>query len=605
MKTSSQNRWNTVAFVQLGLGWGILGGLLETVVRTWLQSLGVTNFGMRLTAVSQELVWFAPTFYAVLFAVLGFCCAIAQKRMPRADLSQVALVSFATLALLPALAASGRISRVSTVLLALGLGVTVNRVLLKLGPARREIWRLGLPWLAGCLLIVGIATEVDRRQVERRSEAALTTPVHDAPNIILIVVDTLRADHLPSYGYARMTAPAISRLAAEGAQFDWAIAASSWTLPSHVSLLTGYYPSAHGAELGGYDNRFPTLGDGLLERGYRTGAISANTLLFSRAQGFGPGFLQFDDSFYSLQDGLFRTFYGHQAYRQILRRLGWTDYPGRRSAEDVTRSAEKWIGKKTGRPFFLMLNYFDAHDPLFPVAPWRGLFSPTGYSGGRRNSYLSSTARRYSPAEVQEEIDAYDGTIAYVDHRIGELLGFLESAGLRDNTAVIVTSDHGESLGQHGLMGHGTSLYIEQIRVPLIVHYPKQTAAGLRIPTPVSQTDLPNTILELAGGEGTIKFPGVSLARYWRVALPAFGAALPISELAHKPYSGSKDAANDVLGSVLDREWHFIQHGQGEPELFDLGADPGETQNVAGRSDMMDSVQRYGAILRQIRKNSP
>jgi arylsulfatase A-like enzyme len=143
--------------------------------------------------------------------------------------------------------------------------------------------------------------------------------------------------------------------------------------------------------------------------------------------------------------------------------------PARRLAESVTRDAAAWVAQDPSRPFFLFLNYFDVHDPYTSEEPWRSQFSSKPSPGGRFDSTQSVLLADLTADQVHEEIDAYDGAISYVDHWIGELLASLERSGRLANTIVVLTSDHGEGLGQHGFMGHGTTLYAEQIHVPLIL----------------------------------------------------------------------------------------------------------------------------------------
>lgn len=543
----------------MAVAWGLFGGLVEGLIRLWLQDAGATNFDLRLTGISARLLWVAPLSYAALFAPLGLVLAVAQRLIGRFDWNRLGMIALGTLAWLGALASSGRIAMVSVVVLALGLAVTANR-LVPQGPRRREaLWRGAVaPFVLVALVVLGVEVGTHRR--EARATAALPPAAAGAPNVLVVIVDTLRADRLASYGYRRGATPVMTRLAAEGVQFDWALAASSWSLPSHVSMLTGHMPATHGAEIDMYDGRFPAVAQALLGGGYRTAAISANTLVFSIAQGFRPGFLRFDDSFYSRLDGFTRTMLGRRLHKAAASALGWDYIPVKRRAADVTRQAIDWVDHRGQRPFFLVLNYFDVHDPEAHAS---------GASG-----------------------DAYDDAVADVDAAIGTLVAHLEKEGVLDHTIVAILSDHGESLGQHGFGGHGTSLYIEQLHVPLILRFPPRVAAGIRVATPVSLTSLPNTLLDLAGATAPQPFPGQSLAPTWDDAEARLEWPMPRSELRYRPWQHTLEN-QDLLRSLFAWPWHYIAHSLAEDELFNLAEDPGETRNLAGHPDYAAQLERF------------
>jgi arylsulfatase A-like enzyme len=225
-------------------------------------------------------------------------------------------------------------------------------------------------------------------------------------------------------------------------------------------------------------------------RGYRTGAFSANTFWFTRAHGFGRGFLHFDDFFHSLADMAMRTAYGRMAVRLLRRPLGWNDIVARRRAPSTNRAVVRWLEADGERPFFVVINYMDVHDPYLPPEPYRSRFSKRPQPGGLINWELR-VPDALTPDELQGEVDAYDGAIAYVDEQIGDLLAsdrFQDSA--RD-LLVVVTSDHGEEFMEHGGLLHGSHLYRETIQVPMILWRPGAIPRGVRVPTPVSIASIP------------------------------------------------------------------------------------------------------------------
>ena len=217
------------------------------------------------------------------------------------------------------------------------------------------------------------------------TEPTITLAPPDAPNILLIVIDTLRSDHLSSYGYERSTSSTIDRLAEQGVLFENTFSTSSYTTPSHASLLTGRYPHDHGAQWITrrpiLNDRCPTLPEALKARGYRTAAFSANRFWFTREQGFGRGFIHFEDNFHSPGDMAVRTFYGRKFEEFILRRL-FDDYPWRQQARNINNSVMRWLERNPDEPFFAFLNYFDVHDPYLPPQPYRSEFSTLENPGG-------------------------------------------------------------------------------------------------------------------------------------------------------------------------------------------------------------------------------
>lgn len=415
---------------------------------------------------------------------------------------------------------------------------------------------------------------------ERRETAKLPAASANAPNVLVIVVDTLRADHLSTYGYSRPTSPHLTQLAAQGTLFEDAIAPSSWTLPVHASLLTGLYPNAHQVDndgaLLGWD--YPVLGDEFMARGYRTAAFSGNTLLFCRRRGFGRGFIHFEDDFQSPGSSFAQTFYGdlirHLLFRLRLKR----DLFGRRNAKQINQHALRWIDG--GRqPFFVFLNYMDVHDPYRPPEPYLHRYTNMRQPGSRASEHWD-WFQHLSPQQRQGAMDAYDGAINYVDDRLAELMDQLHRRGLDRNTLLVITSDHGESFGEHGLMVHGNALYRELIHVPLIVWGLERIPAGKRISTPVSLTSVPATLLEEAGVHPHPDFPGSSLARLWRDGEGDSSPPDPISELAQLDWNPTFPDYYGPIESVSSAHWHYIQ-GKFGYELFPCCAEEPEQLNLA------------------------
>jgi arylsulfatase A-like enzyme/Flp pilus assembly protein TadD len=373
-----------------------------------------------------------------------------------------------------------------------------------------------------------------------------------APNLLLITIDTTRADRLGCYGRGEAATPNLDRLAGEGARFERAIAVAPLTLPSHLSLLTGRYPARHGVRLN-WDFRLPesetTLAEHLEQEGYATAAVVGSYVLsgdFGISQGFGTYDEPREDR--ALAPG-----------GKSLRHLALVERP----AAEVTDAALSLLEGGLEEPFFLWLHYFDPHHEYAPPDPFASRF----------------------------EQSPYDGEIAYVDAELGRLLDAMRAGGRLDRTLVAVTSDHGESLGEHGEATHGLFVYEGALRVPLLLRMPGQVPAGTRSAHLVAGVDLAPTLLDLLGQPPLEEIDGVSFAEVARGGtLPEREAAYSEAELPRRAYGWA------ALHSLHNGERKFIDAP--ERELYILHIDPGETRNLAAAApDEVDMwVQRLEAL---------
>jgi arylsulfatase A-like enzyme len=380
------------------------------------------------------------------------------------------------------------------------------------------------------------------------------------PNVLLVTMDTTRADHCSLYGYEVETTPNLTRLAAEGARFDLAYSPTSTTGPTHATIFTGLYALTHRVVKNGLPlaDRFPTLAELLRGEGYQTAAI-LGSFAMSHRFGYGQGFLLYDDEFtresstYSLA-----TWEGHTVGGGFDRR-----------ADETTRRAVEWLrtGRAPDRPFLLFVHYFDPHDPYTP---------PEEY---RRERGL--TDRQYA-SDLQRTVAHYDAEISFTDREIGRLLDEMKKSGLEDDTIVIVTGDHGEGLMDHGHMYHGMHIYEESVRVPLVVRWPG------RIPrrtftAPVELVDLLPTIFDLIGRDpGRVSLHGRSLAPALR-GDSELDPERPVF-LHRRHYAGRAPGSDRPSGQkfgIRTGRWKYIfGPDEGTRELFDLEADPGERTNI-------------------------
>jgi arylsulfatase A-like enzyme len=360
--------------------------------------------------------------------------------------------------------------------------------------------------------------------------------------VVLISLDTLRADHLSSYGYGRQTSPRLDALAAEGVLFEEACSSSSWTLPAHMTMLTGLPVSVHGAcddrlwarsDSAGQPLPVPLRGTFLSEHlraaGYATAGFYSWKYLEPQF-GFGPGF---DD-----YERLGHTFYSHpivgpqveeaiaardkDEYERLERTYPELFEDGHPTAPEVIDRGLAWLEERLGdneQPLFLFLHLFDIHDPYTPPPPYDRRFD-ADYQGpidGRRITSPDSPVHGAMPARDLEHLIAlYDGGIAWVDSEVGRFLDGLDELGVEENTLVIVTSDHGEEFFEHGHKTHRRQLYPESIQVPLIMRWPGTLPAARRIAGPVGLVDIAPTILAACGLQPPAAWPGHDLGELSR-----------------------------------------------------------------------------------------
>ena len=360
------------------------------------------------------------------------------------------------------------------------------------------------------------------------AQATAQTPQKSAPNVVLITIDTLRADHLGCYGYKQIKTPNIDGLAADSSRFERAYTVVPVTLPSHTAMLTGTYPMLSGMHDFSANKLSPqqgTMATVLKQAGYATGAVVASAVLDSR---------------FGLNQG-FDFYYDHFDFSRLEEaNLDEMERPG----NVVADQALDWLGKNSQKKFFLWMHLYDPHYPYRPPKPYS-------------HEYAAQP---------------YDGEIAFADEQVGRLLRFLKDNGLYQNTVIVLSGDHGESLGEHGEKTHGFFIYNVTMHVPLIIHLPGKSAAHT-VADPVSLVDLMPTVLAATGLDIPSQVQGRSLVPalrgekidqdrtlYGETFLPRL----------HFNWSELRGAENT--------KYHFIDAPR--PELYDLTKDPGELRNL-------------------------
>jgi arylsulfatase A-like enzyme len=378
------------------------------------------------------------------------------------------------------------------------------------------------------------------------------------PNILLIVIDTLRRDALGVYGGG--PSPNLDSLATAGVRFERAWAAGSWTHPSVASLMSGWNPSRHGLGFGPagttrLDPATPLVAEELRDEGWATAAVSNNKIV-SVEEGFARGFVSFDES----------AFVEDQIY----------------GAQRVTRSALSWVKAHPDQPYFLYLHYFDPHDRYQAPPPWTRMhvdvaadsrIKDSAVRSGRPNAFLETTAgsRDLSPQELQYMRDLYRGEVSYIDHWLGRLMDGLRDLGALDNTLIVITSDHGEEFLEHASLKHGHDLYDEQIAVPLIVLFPSGGTAGSVIPDPVSLLDLAPTLRWIAGLDA-----GQVDGDPW-----AFGNRNGSRRPAAENWRYGEGPKSGPQRALIDWPRKLIEYQRTQTlEFFDLDVDPAEQSTL-------------------------
>ncbi|NLX96364.1 MAG: sulfatase [Rhodopirellula sp.] len=536
----------------------------------------------------------AALFVALVAVVMPLVLVLPIRHVERMAIFMFGFVLAASLLLL-----HGEISNVATVMLSAGIAVQV----MKSGGLRVErldpLVRRTLPWMVATCLGTAIVLPISWNWLESRAIQRLSSVSGRTPNILILVWDTVRSQDLSTYGYDRDTSPNLTALAKGGIVFERAIAPSSWTLPSHASLFTGRWAhelsTISGAPL---DSENPTLPEVLSDNGYATAAFVANQYVCNRDSGLGRGFLRFDDFSALSTEFVLSCQVGRRLTTSpLLRRwTAWQDFWGRKSAERVNADFLEWLDRRPHRPFFAFLNFYDAHQPYFAPDLYYRQFGPpkpqedrSVVAGIRHADVVELHAN--SPSQQSEQQQRYDASIAYLDACLGRLIDALQTRGILENTLVILTSDHGEHFGEHGLQGHGNSLYRPLLHVPLVIRLPGDVPMGLRLQEPVSLRDVPATVVDLAGCRRGCQLPGNSLANLWHktrirtcdAVLASVGTAAP-------------DGTANRMDAVIAAGLHYIRYGDGREELFDFFKDPAESDDLIKSDNVREPLSRIRAM---------
>jgi arylsulfatase A-like enzyme len=554
---------------------------------------------------ARHFQWVVPVANLTVMLVPGVVVAGLCRLRPGIISPRLAAWIFGTVAIWgPLLRAP--LHGAATLILAVGIARWISR---SFTGAESVTWRLArnsMPVLAALLAATAAVSYGRQALAESRAVARLPAPPAGAGNVLLIVMDTVRAANLGLYGYSRDTTPHLARWAKKGVRFEWAVAPAPWTFPSHCSFMTGQLASTLNARWPpALDPTFPTLAAFLSSRGYLTAGFAANTYWCSYESGMDRGFVHYEDYPLDPRTALGSTVPGRWILENVLNRRGFYGLKWIRSqsrdATGINHSFLDWLSRqrKGRRPFFAFLNYLDAHEPFHPPEEEGtkfGLRPRSAHESRMLLEYRDRDKITLSAHEVELARDSYDNCIAALDRQVGLLLEELDRRDVLRETVVIITSDHGEEFGEHGVFNHGFSLYAPEVRVPLLIISGK-APPGCMVTEPVSLRDLPATVVGLLSlGTGS-PFPGRSLAACWSQTPGAgmAGATRAYSEAAIprviRPERGRGSGQTGFTLSLVADGLHYLVDGRGHEELYELASDSGELRNLKtdpGREPALD-----------------
>jgi len=570
----------TMIAAPLGGAWGgALVGLAETAVilttaapgdEYWLLPYAVVSYGLcgmlvallyGGAALTMQLVGRAPgrnpLGEGAALALLCLGCAVMRYHVVQRVFHEE----------LVTLSASGIVTHV-VIVAVVGACALLIRWLAALLLRYRRGLATAAAGLVACLAISsGAAVLASPHAAEPAVRRPTTSGPPAHPNIILIIADTLRADALSCYGAAAGTTPSLDRFAGEAVRFANTFSQATWTRPSIATILTGLYPSVHGAvhKMDALPDGVTTLAEALRGNGYWTAGVVSNinvAPVFNFQQGFeeytylAPAFY-----FWATDSATQLAIYkGLRVLHERLFRERIYFYHYYQDAQVVDDAVAKFLGQKPPQPFFLLIHYMDPHDPYFEI-PYNG-------------HGVARVTTPNPPADQAERLHhLYLGEVTYLDGYLGTLIARLKSQGLYDNTVLAITADHGEEFQDHGGWWHGTSLYQEQMHVPLIVKRAPEPRAGAVESRFARSLDISATVMAAAGLPIPTEFEGQDLFA-------------PQSD-PNPPLFAEEDLEGNVLTSYRVGSWKIITANPTNPrglkpvELYDLSRDPGEHQNLA------------------------
>jgi arylsulfatase A-like enzyme len=606
---------------------GLLAGWLELGL---VMAQGFINpqVSPTMLQMNRNMGWMIPVSDVLIFSAVGISIALLA-RLRRGLAWWIALRLPIVMGMWTLLLNIEGLYAIAGMILAFGVAAMTGSWLDRRAVGFGRLVRVSLPPMVVIFLAsIGLTYE-QVTSAEDRALSRLPASKPGAPNVILIVLDTVRASCLSLHGHYRPTTPNLERLARRGVVFKEARSTSPWTSPSHASMMTGRWP--HELSVGPgvpLDGTFPTLAEVLGREGYATAGFVGNIYYCNALYGLGRGFARYEDAYENQTISLFEIVWSSGLGKRLIQVLGYSTQLEdgvtllRKTAAMINRDALGWLAERpTDRPFFVFLNYYDAHRPhVLPVDPVLrfGIASlPMADQIEIDKKFQDLAAGMPAPDDlthkrINDEAldlchDSYDSCIAYLDHQVGLLLDEIERRGLLENTLVIVTSDHGEELGERGLITHGASVYRPEVHVPLLVIPPFRSSTAKIVDEPVSLREIPATIAEWVDLKSRNPFPGRSLARFLDEGAERLPETSPVlSELQHNiafpaPYPIPFPFGPAI--SLASKDRVYIRREDGSEELYDLSNDPQESINLARDPQARPVLDKFREELNRLRGN--
>lgn len=597
-------------WLALSVVWGVGVGFVEVALLFARQAVfGASALGS--LQLSDHFAWMIPCVDLAIFLILGAASQALGRAFPRLVASMYPRIMICLAGVMILLWIKG-LAWYAIVAFSLGLSWRFGGALAAARVRIRRAWGYLAPAAIVVLVIVSAVTIRRVGRAEAWARRALPAPSCRLPNVLLVVLDTVRRDRLSMYGYERTTTPELDGLGARGVRFDSAWSPAPWTLPAHASMFTGRWPGELGVgDDAPLDATTPVIAEFLRDRGYDSAGIIGNTFYCNSWYGLNRGFVHYEDD---CKDNHTITIYeiarSSAAVRRLAAALGspLDPYHSHKDAGRIAGDLLAWLrsGRDRSRPFFAFLNLIDAHSPyLTPEGSQRvfgtGPESPEDF--GRLMAWDRTPSAKIDKRIARIASDCYDDSLRHLDAELGKMFRKLDADGTLENTWVIITSDHGEEFGEHGLYGHGRSLYAEELRVPLVIVPPGGVERGRVVEDPVSTRNLPATIADFVDPAAPSPFPGRSLSRFWSAR--ADRSIDPILFDVRVRAGASSDprvapALRGPMRAILLDGGMLIRNADRSEELYDFATDPGECVNLAARPAFTAQRQRLSKRLDEL-----